>query len=284
MTSSTAGPPGVPQEADTLSGGDGTDTVDYSQRVAALTVTLDDVQNDGEVGESDNVASDVENVIGGSAGDTLVGSGGPNVLDGRNGDDTLVGGGADDTLAGGVGNDTLSGGDGGDILTGADGDDALAGDDGNDSLSGGGGTDTLDGGAGGDALSGGAGIDTLNGGDGDDWRRRRGRHRLRRHPGCPSLPHPEGMVSVVAGKRVITVRPVRMSPPPPARGTDAACQFVVGPATDERVASPLRPSSTLAAPAPDEGGAGGSANHVLDVRGDVVALANLTVVLQINRA
>jgi Ca2+-binding RTX toxin-like protein len=163
------GPAGAPLESDKFLGGDGTDTVDYSQRAAALTVTLDDVQNDGEVGESDNVASDVENVIGGSAGDTLVGSGAANVLDGRNGDDTLVGGGADDTLAGGVGNDTLSGGDGGDTLTGADGDDALAGDDGNDSLSGGGGTDTLDGGAGGDALSGGAGIDTLNGGDGDDW-------------------------------------------------------------------------------------------------------------------
>jgi Ca2+-binding RTX toxin-like protein len=163
------GPAGAPLESDKFFGGDGTDTVDYSQRAAALTVTLDDVQNDGEVGESDNVASDVENVIGGSAGDTLVGSGAANVLDGRNGDDTLAGGGADDTLAGGVGNDTLSGGDGGDTLTGADGDDALAGDDGNDSLSGGGGTDTLDGGAGGDTLSGGAGIDTLNGGDGDDW-------------------------------------------------------------------------------------------------------------------
>jgi Ca2+-binding RTX toxin-like protein len=163
------GPPRVPQEADTLSGGDGTDTADFSQRVAPLTITLDDVQNDGEVGESDNVTSDVENVIGGSAGDTLVGSGAPNALDGRDGNDVISGGGADDTLAGGVGNDTLSGGDGGDTLTGADGDDALAGDDGNDSLSGSGGTDTLDGGAGGDTLSGGAGIDTLNGGDGDDW-------------------------------------------------------------------------------------------------------------------
>lgn len=163
------GPAGAPLESDKLSGGDGTDTADYSQRAAALTITLDDVQNDGEVGESDNVASDVENVIGGSAGDTLIGSGAPNALDGRDGNDVVSGGGANDTLAGGVGNDTISGGDGGDTLTGADGDDALAGDDGNDSLSGSGGTDTLDGGAGGDTLSGGAGIDTLNGGDGDDW-------------------------------------------------------------------------------------------------------------------
>jgi Ca2+-binding RTX toxin-like protein len=163
------GPAGSPLESDKLFGGDGTDTVDYSHRAAALTIMLDDVQNDGEGGESDNVASDVENVIGGSAGDTLVGSGAPNVLDGRDGNDVVMGGGADDTLAGGVGNDTLSGGEGGDTLTGADGDDALAGDDGNDSLSGSGGTDTLDGGAGGDTLSGGAGIDTLNGGDGDDW-------------------------------------------------------------------------------------------------------------------
>ena len=163
------GPARVPQEADTLIGGDGTDTADYSQRTAPLAIALDDVPTDGEAGEGDDVAADVEVVIGGSAGDTLVGSGAANVLDGRNGDDTLVGGGADDTLAGGVGNDTLSGGDGGDTLTGADGDDGLAGDDGNDSLAGGGGADTLNGGAGGDTLSGGAGIDTLNGEDGDDW-------------------------------------------------------------------------------------------------------------------
>jgi Ca2+-binding RTX toxin-like protein len=163
------GPAGSPLESDRLFGGDGTDTADYSQRAAPLTIALDDAENDGEAGEGDNVHADVENVIGGSAGDMLVGSGAPNALDGRDGNDVVIGGGADDMLAGGVGNDTLSGGDGGDTLSGADGDDALAGDDGNDSLLGGGGTDTLDGGAGGDTLSGGAGIDTLNGGDGDDW-------------------------------------------------------------------------------------------------------------------
>jgi Ca2+-binding RTX toxin-like protein len=162
------GPAGSPLEGDKLFGGDGTDTAYYDLRVAPLTITLDDVANDGEAGEGDNVHADVENVIGGSAGDTLAGSDAPNALDARDGDDIVTGGGADDTLAGGVGNDRLSGGDGADTLNAADGDDALMGDDGNDLASGGGGADALNGGPGGDMLAGGPGLDTLDGGDGDD--------------------------------------------------------------------------------------------------------------------
>jgi Ca2+-binding RTX toxin-like protein len=162
------GPARVPQDADTLIGGGGTDTADYSQRAAALTITLDDGQNDGEVGESDNVASDVEKVIGGSAGDTLVGSGAPNALDGRDGDDTLAGRGAADQLAGGAGNDGMTGDDGDDTLTGGEGDDGLGGGDGNDILSGGGGSDALAGDGDNDTLAGGAGIDRLDGGAGGD--------------------------------------------------------------------------------------------------------------------
>jgi Ca2+-binding RTX toxin-like protein len=162
------GPAGVPLEGDTLFGADGTDTAYYDQRVAPLTITLDGAANDGEAGEGDDVAPDVENVIGGSAGDTLVGGAPANMLDGRDGNDTVTGGAGDDTVLGANGNDTVSGGDGNDAVTGADGDDHLLGDQGADDLTGGGGADTLDGGADGDTLAGGPGIDIVNGGDGND--------------------------------------------------------------------------------------------------------------------
>jgi Ca2+-binding RTX toxin-like protein len=162
------GPAGAAQEGDTLIGGAGTDTADFSPRTAPLTITLDDVANDGQAGEGDNIEADVENVIGGSDGDTLVGNGAPNVLDGREGDDMLVGAGADDTLQGAGGNDTLMGGDGDDTLVGAAGDDALLGGNGDDQMPGGGGSDALTGEDGNDNMSGGAGIDTLDGGPGND--------------------------------------------------------------------------------------------------------------------
>jgi Ca2+-binding RTX toxin-like protein len=163
------GAPRVPQEGNTLIGGPGTDTADYSRRTAPLMISLDNVGNDGEAGEGDDVQADVENVIGGSDGDTLIGSGAANVLDGRDGDDMIMGGAGDDRLEGGNGSDTLMGEDGSDTLVGGAGDDALVGADGDDHLSGGGGSDALDGGAGNDTLAGGAGIDTLDGGTGDDW-------------------------------------------------------------------------------------------------------------------
>lgn len=163
------GPAAVVQEGDLLIGGAGTDTADFSSRTAPLSITLDDVANDGEAGEADDVRADVENVVGGSDGDSLIGSGAPNALDGRDGDDMITGGGSDDRLDGGNGNDTIAGEDGGDTLTGAAGDDALSGGNGDDRLSAGGGSDALAGDDGVDTLAGGAGIDTLDGGPGDDW-------------------------------------------------------------------------------------------------------------------
>src|SRR5215216_7254342 len=61
--------------ADNLTGGDGTgiDRVIYP-RFNAVTVTIDDVANDGELGEGDNVRSDNEQVEGSIAGDSLTGS------------------------------------------------------------------------------------------------------------------------------------------------------------------------------------------------------------------
>jgi Ca2+-binding RTX toxin-like protein len=165
------GPARTQQDPDTLIGGDGTDTADFSERTSPLKIDLDDRADDGESGEHDDVNPDVEGVIGGSDGDTLIGSAAPNILDGRRGDDTIVGGGGDDRLQGGVndpGGDNLSGGAGIDTMTGGPGDDSLAGGDGSDDESGGGGTDTVEGEDGDDTLTGGAGGDTVNGGAGND--------------------------------------------------------------------------------------------------------------------
>jgi Ca2+-binding RTX toxin-like protein len=165
------GPPGASQTSDVLSGGDGTDTADFSQRTAPLSIDLDGAPDDGESGEDDNVRADTERVIGGSDGDTLSGSSTPNFLDGRDGEDTLAGLGEDDTVLGGANDpsgDTLDGGGGNDTMRGGPGDDALAGGEGDDDGSGGGGGDRVEGEAGNDVLSGGAGADTVDGGDGLD--------------------------------------------------------------------------------------------------------------------
>jgi hypothetical protein len=75
-------------------------------------VTLDGNPNDGSVGEGDNVAADVENVIGGLGSDLLSGSAGPNELDGGPGDDVVEGGEGQDVLRGGDGADTIRARDG----------------------------------------------------------------------------------------------------------------------------------------------------------------------------
>jgi hypothetical protein len=97
--------------ADALSGGRGVDTADYSTRVSRVRVSIGRGANDGVTGEHDNVRSDVENVLGGAAADTLVGSGRANGLDGRGGNDTLTGRGGSDALLGGTGGDRLQGRD-----------------------------------------------------------------------------------------------------------------------------------------------------------------------------
>ena len=130
--------------ADTLIGGGGRDLADYSARTRPLAVTLDDVAGDGESGEGDNVASDVERVSAGSGADTLAGSDSDNELRGNAGTDTLRGGGGDDLLRGGDSADLLSGGDGNDDLGGDNGDDSMDGGWGGDRIAGGSGTDLAD--------------------------------------------------------------------------------------------------------------------------------------------
>jgi Ca2+-binding RTX toxin-like protein len=107
---------------DNAYGGSGQDTVSYAERLNPVTVTLDGAGNDGETGENDFVASDVENIAGGKSNDTLTGDGQANKLFGAAGDDTLDGnGGQPDGLYGEAGNDTLGGGPAGsfyDVLDG----------------------------------------------------------------------------------------------------------------------------------------------------------------------
>lgn len=129
---------------DTLNGGTpaagATDTADYGERSAALTITLcTDVTKPKGGSTAHAQCTDAD---GASEGDSVV-----NVqhLLGGSGDDTLKGHTGDDTLEGGGGADTLSGGAGNDRLFGDDGDDQLFGDAGDDYLDGVAGDDDLDG-------------------------------------------------------------------------------------------------------------------------------------------
>jgi Ca2+-binding RTX toxin-like protein len=117
---------------DDLNGGGNSDTVSYAGIVAAVSVSLDGVKNDGASGEGDNVSADVENVVGGSGGDTITGNAAANVLNG------------------GPGADTIHGGDGPDQVYGGSENDKLYGDAGYDNLRGGTGADLFDGGSEGD--------------------------------------------------------------------------------------------------------------------------------------
>ena len=190
--------------SDYLSGGAGQDRANYAARAAGVTVSLDNVANDGAPGENDDVRSDVEEIAGGSGDDVLTGNGSTNTLIGNGGDDQLYGGAGNDVLDGGSGADQLYGQAGNDLLDGGTGTDYLSGGSGiGDSVSyalrtasvvvtldgvandgevgekdyvnadvegiiGGLGNDTLTGNVGANLIQGGRGNDLLNGGDGDD--------------------------------------------------------------------------------------------------------------------
>jgi Ca2+-binding RTX toxin-like protein len=192
--------------SDNLFGGNGVDTATYEERSEPVSVTLDGDPNDGEGGEGDNVAADVENVVGGTAGDSLTGNGFNNVLDGGAGADRLSGGDGNDIENGGDGNDRFIEGaaaNGADQMNGGPGTDAVAygsrvdnlavsldgapndgalneGDDvgagvekattgsGDDNLDGSASRNNLSGGRGKDSIAGGGSADDLSGGKGSD--------------------------------------------------------------------------------------------------------------------
>jgi Ca2+-binding RTX toxin-like protein len=132
---------------DVFRGAAGTDTADYGARTKRVVVWVNGAADDGAPGELDNIDTDVENLVGGIASDTLRGSSLVNRLDGGLGNDTLDAREGDDQLAGGDGTDSLNGGPGA------------------DSEFGGAGTDTFDQQAtanGADVLDGGTDTDTVS--------------------------------------------------------------------------------------------------------------------------
>lgn len=189
---------------DSISGGAGIDLVSYYYETQPITVSLDGFANDGiRKTEFDNVMTDIENIEGGQAKDTLTGSAVANLIRGGGGNDLIQGLNGNDTLEGGEGSDTLNGGNGNDLLRGGAGPDRFIGggnidtadfsdrtenlflsldDRVNDGASGefdkldpdleillgGSGNDVITGSPRNETLNGGAGADTITGGGGSD--------------------------------------------------------------------------------------------------------------------
>jgi Ca2+-binding RTX toxin-like protein len=110
--------------ADDFAGNGGRDLVDYNGNSTAVKAAIDNSANSGAgcltviSCEGDTIRSTVEDIRGGSGGDTLIGSTADNTLTGQGGADTLIALAGEDTLNGDAGNDTLDGGVGKDTLAG----------------------------------------------------------------------------------------------------------------------------------------------------------------------
>jgi Ca2+-binding RTX toxin-like protein len=169
------------QENDTFRGGAGTaDSVAYvgiaaasitrtSAVVARLATGASPSTGNGQAGENDSIAADVEGLTGGNGDDILFGNAGPNTIAGSappgtpDVDPQPQGTESQDFISGAGGDDTLVAGDSG-TVNGGDGNDSVVG--GRSSanftaVNGGNGDDTLVSGVGRDNLTGGAGSNTL---------------------------------------------------------------------------------------------------------------------------
>ncbi|MBK9080698.1 MAG: calcium-binding protein [Rhizobiales bacterium] len=164
--------------ADTLDGGDGFDTADYSTAAGSVTVTLTNMA-DGHTGGSSSGADgndtliDIEEVRGSDFADVITGNDEDNFLRGNNGADILNGAGGFDWVSYGAATgavtvtltDAVAGHTGG-SSSGADGADALTDIEG---MTGSAFGDTMTGNSADNWLRGNAGADTLNGAAGEDW-------------------------------------------------------------------------------------------------------------------
>ncbi|ESQ91527.1 hypothetical protein ABAC460_05960 [Asticcacaulis sp. AC460] len=109
---------------DTIQGGDGIDTMDFTKLVNGVNIILN--QPWDIIGSGIVTYSGIENLIGGTGNDTLHGNYEANRIQGGAGDDNLsgFGGSGVDTLIGGIGNDTFQI-FGNDLAFGEDGDDVF---------------------------------------------------------------------------------------------------------------------------------------------------------------
>ena len=99
---------------DSVSGGSGRDTVSYEDRdgSAAMTIALSGQAVSGAAGENDTLGTDVEDVVGSPAGDTITGSADTNAINAGDGADTIDPGAGPDIVDAGAGNDTITSLDG----------------------------------------------------------------------------------------------------------------------------------------------------------------------------
>ncbi len=107
--------------SDSFDGGAGTDT--YSVTGSAPEGFAFDIDLETGTDQYGNTYTDIENIIGGTAADSLTGDTGVNTLDGRGGNDILTGGDGADVLLGGDDADTINGGSGDTVDGGEGGDD-----------------------------------------------------------------------------------------------------------------------------------------------------------------
>ncbi|MFC4174245.1 M10 family metallopeptidase C-terminal domain-containing protein [Microvirga sp. GCM10011540] len=173
----------------TIWDGGGTDTYDFSNYSAGLTLSLipgawslasedqraslgDGHHARGNVYNSLQHGNDsrslIENAIGGAGQDAIVGNHANNALWGGGGNDTVSGGVGDDVIYGNLEADTLFGNQQNDVLYGGRQNDALYGGQGDDLIYGNLDFDLLAGNKGSDTLYGGQADDHLNGGPGND--------------------------------------------------------------------------------------------------------------------
>ena len=154
---------------DSLLGGDGRDAIDGGDGDdTVLAGNGNDTVSTGDGADSVFAGNGEDSVLGGAGSDTLNGDGGVDTVSGDDGDDAILGGELNDSLLGGTGNDTLNGQGGNDTIDGETGDDSLLGGAGQDLLQGGNGNDVVNGNAGNDTLAGGSGNDRLLGGSEND--------------------------------------------------------------------------------------------------------------------
>jgi len=102
----------------------------YDPRNEGISVSLDDVANDGAPGEGDNVHSATSRVDATNFPDTITGATAHFEVQAFDGDDVIHGGPAADTLDAGYGNDQVFTGGGADYVMGYYGDDVITSRDG----------------------------------------------------------------------------------------------------------------------------------------------------------